>query len=90
MAVACKNSPQPSGNVAKDQLITQGADQPTTDREVSVTQTPTEPEREVTSAKGKAQGGKPGSRVTPPWRSPVAWSGQVGVGWTLSGAEATE
>ena len=55
-----------------------------------MTQTPTEPEREVTSVKGKAQGGKPGSRVTPPWRRPVAWSGQVGVGWTLSGAEATE
>ena len=72
--VACENSQAPSGKVAKDQPVPSGAEQPTADCEVlapetptdiTVTQTPTEPEREVTSVKGKAkEGGDLGLRAT--------------------------
>ena len=57
--------------MAKDQPVPPGAEQPTADCEVlapetdiTVTQTPTEPEREVTSVKGKAEEGDQGLRAT--------------------------
>ena len=64
--VSCEISQEPMGKMSRDQPVTPGAEQPTADREileprtpteVTVAQTPTEPEMEVTGAKGRAQEG---------------------------------